>query len=130
MTKTISKEKNAEGEWLCEEALQIAEKKRKIKSKGEKKRYTQLNAEFQRKAKKEKKTSVNEQWREVEENTRMRMNRDLFKKIGEIKGIFQARMDMIKDWNVKDLTKAGEIKKRWQKYMEEIHKKCLNDVLK
>ena len=113
---------------MYKEALQIAEKKRKIKGKRDKKRYTQLNSEIQRKAKKEKKTS-NEQCREVEENKRMGMTRDIFKKIGGVNGIFQAKTDTIKDRNGKDLTKAGEIK-RWQEYTEEIHKKCLNNVLK
>ena len=89
-----------------------------------------MNAEFQRKAKKEKKTSLSEQCREEEENKRMGMTRDIFKKIGEIKRIFHSKTDAIKDRNGKDLTKAGEIKKRWQEYMEEIYKKCFSNVLK
>ena len=75
-------------------------------------------------------TSLSEQRREEEENKRMGMTRDIFKKIGEIKGIFHSKTDTIKDRNGKDLTKAGEIKKRWQEYTEEIYKKCFNKVLK
>ena len=88
------------------------------KSKGEGERYTQLYAESQRIARRDKKTFLNEQCKEVEENNRTGKTRDLFKKIGDIKGTFHARMDMIKDRNVKDITKAEEIKNRWQKYTE------------
>ena len=104
--------------WLSEEALQIAEERREVKGKGEKERYTQLNAEFQRIARKDKKVFLNEQCKEIEENNRMGKTRDLFKKIGDIKGSFHAMMCMIKDRNRKDLTEAEEIKKRWQEYTE------------
>ena len=107
---------------MSEEALQIAEKRREVKGKGEKERYTQLNAEFQRIARREK-AFFNEQCKEIEENNRMGKTRDLFKKIGDIKGSFHAMMCMIKDRNSKDLTEAEEIKKRWQEYTEELYKK-------
>ena len=93
-----------------------------MKSKGERERYTQLNAEFQRIARREK-AFFNEQCKEIEENNRMGKTRDLFKKIGDIKGSFHAMMCMIKDRNSKDLTEAEEIKKRWQEYTEELYKK-------
>ena len=93
-----------------------------MKSKGERERYTQLNAEFQRIARREK-AFFNEQYKEIEENNRMGKTRDLFKKIGDIKGSFHAMMCMIKDRNSKDLTEAEEIKKRWQEYTEELYKK-------
>ena len=91
------------GKMMSEEALQIAEKRREVKGKGEKERYTQLNAEFQRIARRDKKAFLNEQCKEVEENNRMRKNRNLFKEIKDIKGTFQARMGTIKDRNGKDL---------------------------
>ena len=89
-------------------------------------RYTQLNAEFQTIASRDKKASFNEKFKEIEENIRMRKNRDLFKKIGDIKGIFHDKWGMIKDRNGKDLTEAEDIKKRWQEYTE-LYKKGLND---
>ena len=102
-----------------------------MKGKGERERYTQLNAEFQRRARREKRAFLNEQCKEVEENNRMGKTRDLFKKIGDIKGIFHARMGMIKNRNRKDLKEAEEINKRWQEYTEELYqkkkKKSLND---
>ena len=97
---------------MSDEALQIAEKRREVRDKGERERYTQLNAEFQRIARRDKKVFLNEQCKEVEENNRMEKTRDLFKKIGDIKGIFHERMGMIKDRNGKDLKEAEEIKKR------------------
>ena len=111
---------------LSEEALQIA-KRREVKGKGERERYSQLNAEFQRRARREKRAFLNEQCKEVEENNRMEKTRDLFKKIGDIKGIFHARAGMIKNRNRKDLKEAEEIKKRWQEYTEELYKKDLHD---
>ena len=99
-----------------------------MKGKVEKKRYTHLNAEFQRIAKRVKKASLGDQCKEVEENNRMGKSRNLFKEIGDIKGIFHARMGKIKDRNGMDLTEAEEIKKRWQEHTEEIYKKGLNDV--
>ena len=103
--------------WLSEEALQIAEQRRKAEGKGERERYTQLNAEFQRIARRDKKPYLNGQCKEVEENNRMGKARDLFKKTGDIKGTFHARLGMIKKRNGKDLTEE-EIKKRVQEYTE------------
>ena len=91
LTKTIPKKKCKKAKWLSEEALQIAEKRREIKGKGERERYTQLNAEFQRIARRDKKTFLNEQCREIEENNRMEKTRDLFKNIGDTKETFHAK---------------------------------------
>ena len=113
--------------WLSKEDSQIAEEKRKVKGKGEREIHTQLNAEFQGIARKEKKDFLNEQCKEIEENNRMGKTRDLFKKIGNINGIFPAKMGTIKDRSSKDLTKAEEIKKSWQEYTEELYKKGLGD---
>ena len=113
--------------WLSEEALQIAVKGRDTKSKGEKERYTNLNAEFQRIARKDKKAFLRDQCKEIEENNRMGKTRDLFKKIRDNKGIFHAKMGSIKDRNGMDLTEAEDIKKRWQEYTEELYKKDLHD---
>ena len=96
VTKIIPKKKCKQAKWLSEEALQIVEETREAKSKGERERYTQLNAEFQRKAKKDKRDFLNEQCKEIEENNRMGKTRDLSKKIGDIKGTFHARMGTIK----------------------------------
>ena len=98
-----------------------------MKIKGERERYTQLNAEFQEIARRAKKAFFNEQCKEVEENNRVGKTRDLCKKTGDIKGIFHARMDTIKDRNSKDLTEAEEIKKMWQEYTEELCKKGVKD---
>ena len=126
--KTIPKNKKCKkAKWLSEEALQIAEKRREAKDKGEKERYTHLNAEFQRIASRDKKAFLSNQCKEIEENNRMRKTRDLFKKIRDIKGRFYAKMGSIKDRNGMDLTEAEDIKKRWQEYMEELYKKDLND---
>ena len=108
---------------LSQEALQIAEKRREAKSRGEKERYTQLNAEFQRIARREKKAFLSDQCKEIEENSRMGKTRDLFKKIRDTKGTFQAKMGSIKDRNGRDLTKEEDIKKKWQEYTEELYKK-------
>ena len=102
-------------------------KRREAKSKGEKERYKHLNAEFQRIARRDKKAFFSDHCKEIEENNRMGKTRDLFKKIGDIRGIFYARMGMIKDRNGEDLTEAEEIKKRWQGYTEELYKKDLHD---
>ena len=127
VTKSIPKKKKCnKAKWLSEEALQIAEERREVKSKGERERYTQLNAEFQRIARRQK-AFFNEQCKEIEGNNRMGKTRDLFKKIGDIKGSFHAMMCMIKDRNSKDLTEAEEIKKRWQEYKKNYTKKGLND---
>ena len=111
--KTIPKKKKCKkAKWLSEEALQIVVK-REAKGKGEKERYTHLNAEFQI-ARRDKKAFLSEQCKEIEENNRIGKTSDLFKKIRAIKGIFQAKMGTIKDRNVMDLTEAEDIKKRWQ----------------
>ena len=111
---------------MSEEALQIAEERREAKDKGEKKRYTHLNAEFQRIARRDKKAFLCDQCKEIEENNRMGKTGDLFKKIRDTKGIFHAKMGSIKDRNGMDLTEAEDIKKRWQEYTE-LYKKYLND---
>ncbi|KAB0356134.1 hypothetical protein FD754_000290 [Muntiacus muntjak] len=113
--------------WFSEEALRIAVKRREAKSKGEKKRYSHLNAEFQRIARRVKKAFLSDQCKEIEENNRMGKIRDLFKKIRDTKGTFHAKMGSIKDRNGMDLTEAEDIKKRWQEYTEELYKKDLHD---
>ena len=112
--------------WLSEKALQIAVKRREARSKGEKERYSHLNAEFQRIARRDKKAFLSNQCKVIEENNRMGKTRDLFKKIKDIKGIFHAKMGSIKDRNGMDLTEA-EDNKRWQEYREELYKKDLHD---
>ena len=112
---------------MSEEALQIAEKRKEAKGKGEKERYTHLNAEFQRIARRDKKAFLSEQCKEMEENNRMGKTRDLFKKIRATKGTFHARMDTIKHRNGMGLTGAEDIKKRWQEYTEELYKRDLHD---
>ena len=104
-------------------ALQIVEKRREVKGKGEKERYTHLNAEFQRIARRDKKPFLSDQCKEVEENNRMGKTRDLFKKIWDTKGTFHAKMGTIMDRKCMDLTEAEGIKKRWQEYTEELYKK-------
>ena len=101
---------------MTEEVLQIAEKRREVKDKGEKERYTHLNAEFQRVARGDKKAFLSDQCKQIEENNRMGKTRDLFKKIRDTKGIFHADMGTIKDRNGMDLREAEDIKKRWQEY--------------
>ena len=113
------------GKWLPEEALQIAEKRREVKGKGEKERYIHLNAEFQRIARRDKKAFLSDQCKEIEENNRMGKTRDLFKKIRDTKGTLHAKMGTLKDRNVIDLTEVGDIKK-WQAYTE-LYKKDLHD---
>ena len=109
--------------WLSEEALQIAMKRREEKGKGEKERYTHLNAEFQRIARRDKKAFLNDQCKEIEENNRMGKTSDLFKKIRDTKRNFHAKLGTIKDRNGTDPTEAEDIKKRWQEYTEELYKK-------
>ena len=109
--------------WLSGEALQIAVKRREAKNKREKERYKHLNVEFQRIARRDKKAFFSDQCKEIEENNRMGKTRDLFKKIRDIKGIFHAKMGLIKDRNGLDLTEAEDIKKRWQEYTEVLYKK-------
>ena len=106
-----------------EEALQTAMKRKEAKGKGEKERYEHLNAEFQRIVRRDKKTFLSDQCKEIEENNRMGKTRDVFKKIRDTKGNFHAKMGTIKDRNSMDLTEAEDIKKRWQKYREELYKK-------
>ena len=103
--------------WLSEEGLQIAVKRREVQSKGEKERYSHLNAEVQR-IRRDKKAFLSDQCKEIEENNRMGKTRDLFKKIRVTKGTFHAKMGLIKDRNGMDLTEAKDIKKRWQEYSE------------
>ena len=103
--------------WLSEEALQIPEKRREAKSKGEKERHKHLNADFQRIVRRDKKAFLSDQCKEIEENNRMGKSRDLFKKIRDTKGTFHAKMGKNKDRNGRDLTEA-DIKKRWQEYTE------------
>ena len=112
---------------MSEEALQIAEKRREVKGKGEKERYTHLYTEFQKMARRDKKAFLSDQCKEIEENDRMRKTRDLFKTIRDTKGIFHAKMVTIKDRNCMDLTEAEDIKKKWQEYTEELYKKDLHD---
>ena len=105
------------------EALQIAEKRKEAKGKGGKERYTHLNTEFQRIAKRDKKAFLSDQCKEIEENNKMGKTRDLFKKIRDTRGTFHAKMGTIRDRNSMDLTEAENIKKRWQEYTEELYKK-------
>ena len=122
--KTIPMEKKCQrAKWLSGEALEIAEKRREAKSKGEKERYKHLNAEFQRIARRDKKAFFSDQCKEREENNRMGKTRYLFKKIRDTKGTFHAK----KDRNSMDLTEAKDIKKRWQEYTEELYKEDLHD---
>ena len=108
---------------LSEEALQIAEKRRETKGKGEKERYIHVNAEFQRIARRDKKAFLSDQCKEIEENNRIGKSRDLFMKIRDTKGTFHAKMGTIKDRKSMDLTETEDIKKRWQEYTEELKKK-------
>ena len=129
MTKTIAKKKKCKKvKWLTEEDLQIAEKRREVKGKREKERYTHLNVEFQRIAgERDKKAFLSDQCKETEENNRMGKTRDIFKKIRDTTGTFHTKMGMIEDRDSMDLTEAEDIKKRWQEYTEELYKKDLHD---
>ena len=121
--KTITKKKKCKnGKWLSEEVLQIAVKRRKVKSKGENERYSHLNAEFQRSTRKVKKVFLSDQCKEIEENNKMGKTRNLFKKIRDTKGTFHAKMSTIKERNGMDLTEAEDTKKRWQEYTEKLYK--------
>ena len=110
---------------MFEGALQIAEKRRETKGKGERERYAQLNAEFQRIARRDKKAFLSDQCKEIEENNRMGKTRDLLKKIRDTKGAFHSMMGTIKNKNGKDLAEAEEIKKRWQEYRKIVLKNLL-----
>jgi len=126
--KTIPKKKKCKkAKWMSEEALQIAAKRREAKGKGEKERYTHLNAEFQRTARRDKKAFLSGQCKEIEENNRMGKIRNLLKKIRDNKGTFHAKMGIIKDRNSMDLTEVEHVKKRCQEYTEELYKKDLHD---
>ena len=128
--KIIPVEKKCkQAEWLSGEAFQIAVKRREVKSKGEKERYTHLNAEFQRIARRDKKAFLSDQCKEIEKNNRMGKTRDLFKKIRDTKGTFHAKMGSINDRNGRDLKEAEDIKNRWQEYTGELYKKDLHDSM-
>ena len=125
--KTIPMEKKGKkAKWLSGEDLQIAVKRRKAESQGEKERYKHLNAEFQRIARRDKKAFLSDQCKEIEENNRMGKTRDRFQKIRDTKGRFHAKMGSIKDRNDMDLTEAEDIKKRWQEYTE-LYKRDLHN---
>ena len=127
--KTIPKKKKCKkAKWLSEQASHIAVNRREVKCKGEKERYTYLNAEFQRITRRDKKAFLIDQCKETEENSRMGKTRDIFKKIRDTKGTFHAKMGIIKDRNGMDLTEAEDIKKTWQEYTEELYKKNLHDL--
>ena len=126
--KTIPKKKKSKkAKWLSKEALQIAKERREAKSKGERERYIKLNEDFQRTARRDKKAFFNKQCIKLEENNRRGKTRDLFRKIGDIKGTFCPKMGTIKDRNGRDLVDAEEIKKRWKECAEELYKKDLNE---
>ena len=116
--------------WLSEEVLQIAVKRREVKSKGEKERYTHMNAEFQRIERREKKAFFSDQCKEIEENNRMGKTINLFKKIRDTKGILNGKMGSIKDRNGMDLTEAEDIKKRWQEYTELYKKIFVTQIIR
>ena len=117
--KTIPKKKKCKkAKWLYEEDLQITEKRREVKDKGEKERHTHLNAEFQRIPRRDKKAFLIDQCKEIEGNNRMGKTRDFFKKIRDTMGLFHTKMGTNKDRNGMDLTEAEDIKKRWQEYTE------------
>ena len=117
------KKKCKKAKWLSEEALQIAVKRREAKHKGEKKRYTHLNAEFQRLERRDKKAFLSDQCKEIEGKKRLGKTRDLFKKIRDTKGTFHAKLGTIKDRNGIDLTEAEDTKKRWQENSRTILKR-------
>ena len=123
---TLKKKKFKKGKWLSEEALQIAVKRREDNSKEEKERYTHLNAEFQRIARRDKKAFLSDQCKQIKENNRMGKPRDLFKKI-RYQGTISCKDGLKKDRNGMELTEAEDIKKRWQEYTEELYKKDLHD---
>ena len=128
VTKTIPKKKKCKkGKWLSEKVLQISVKRTEMKGKGEKERYTHLNAEFQKIARRDKEAFLIDQCKEIEGNSRKAKTRDLFKKIRDTKGTFQTKTGTIKDRNSMELTEAEDIKKRWQEYTEELYKKDLHD---
>ena len=122
--KTIPKKKKCKtAKWLSEDSCKIAVERRKAEGKGEKESYPNLNAEFQRRARRDKKAFLRDQCKDNEENNRMGKTRDLFKKIRDTKGTFHAKMGSIKDRNGMDLTEAEDIKNRWQEYTQKVYKK-------
>ena len=122
--KTIPMEKKCKkAKWLSEKALKITVKRREAKSRGEKERYTHLNAEFQRLARRDKKAFLSDQCKEIDGNNRMGKTRDCFKKIRDTKGTFHAKMGSTKDRNGMDLTEVEDFKQSWQEYTEELYKK-------
>ena len=124
--KTILKKKCKKAKWLSDEALQIVEKRREVKGKGEKEIYTHLNAEFERRARRDKKAFFSDQCKEIEENS-MGKNKDIFKKFRDTEGILHRKMGIIKDRNGMDPREAEVIKKKWQEYTEELYKKDFHD---
>ena len=121
--KTIPKKKKCtKAKWLSEEALQIAMRRREVKGKEGKEKYTHLNAEFQRIARRDKKAFLSDQCKEIEENNRMGKTKDSFMKIRDTKGTFHVELGSIKDSDGMDLIEAEDIKKRWQEYTEELYK--------
>ena len=126
MKINLKRKKFKKAKWLSEEDLQKAEKRREVKGKRGRERYTPLNAELQRIARRDKKAFLSGQCKEIEENNRMGKTRDLFKKIRDTKGTFHAKIGKIKNRKIEDLTEAEDIKKRWQEYTER-YKKGVND---
>ena len=123
VNKTVPKKKKSKkAKYLSEEALQVAKERRELKIKGEWEKYIQLHAEFQRTARRDKKAFFSEQCKEIEVNNRRGKTRDLFKKIGNIKGTFHPKMGTIKDRNGKDLLEAEEITKRWKEHRRIVQK--------
>ena len=125
MKAILKKKKCKKAKLFSEEAIQIAEERKEVKGKGERERYSQLNAAFERIARRDKKAFLNEQSKEIEGNNRIGKTRHLSRTIGYIKGTYNARMGMIKDRNVKKLTEAEEIKNRWQEYAKNYTEKIL-----
>ena len=121
------KRNEKKAKWLFEESLQIVVKRGEVESKGEKERYSHLNAEFQRITRRDKKAFLSDQCKEIEEHNRKGKTRDLFKKIRDTKGTFHAKIDSMKDTNGMDLTEEEDIKKRWQDYTEELYRKDIQD---
>ena len=127
-SETIPKKKKCKkAKWLSEEALQIAVKRQEVKSKGEKERYTHLNADLVRIARSDKKAFLSDHCKEIEESNRMEKTRDLFKKIRDTKGIFHAKLGTMKDREGMDLTEAEDTKKRWEVHTEKLYKKDLHN---
>ena len=124
----LKKKKYKKAKWLSEEALQILEKRREAKGKREKERQVHFNAEFQRTAKRDKKAFLSDQCKEIEEHNKMGKTRDHFNKIRNTKGTLHAKMSTIKDRNRMGLTKAEDIKKRWQVYTKELYKKDFHNA--